>query len=563
MVMESWLNRVGNHVTNAFRTQWKKKSSHERVVIGVLGFEIASLMSKVVHLWQSLSDKQVIRLRNEVINLDGVRKLVSDDEDFLLGLACAEILDNLAFIARSVVRLGKKCSDSALQGFEHLFEEFVKNGTDSCNWEFNLKKIERKIKKMERLISLTSNLYQELEVLSELEQTLRRMQSSNDPNKGNVYEFQQKVVWQRQEIKHLRDVSLWNRGYESTTRLLVRSVFTIFGRIKRVFGLWAPQLGFAGRINESSIRDSLPRSMSVSAYFATPPYQSDPHLPRFSSGPLGKSIMRSGPVNVGREIHAQFMNGGKHLPRKFSGPMKPFKGWVNMGNSSPMLERSPNLNSVSEMPNGDIKKEPNLGFVSNCGWFSKPGLLSSKSKLLNPPPSTLGAAALSLHYANVIIVIEKLVSSPHLIGPDARDDLYNMLPSSIRSALRVRLKSYAKNLASSVYDPGLASEWSGALSKILDLLGPLAHNMIRWHSERNFGQQHLVSKTNVLLLQTLYFANHAKTDSEITELLVGLNYLWRFERELNAKALLECMSSNGFDECLDPKANNGYNECFE
>uniref|UniRef100_A0A5B7C9K3 Uncharacterized protein n=1 Tax=Davidia involucrata TaxID=16924 RepID=A0A5B7C9K3_DAVIN len=33
----------------------------------------------------------------------------------------------------------------------------------------------------------------------------------------------------------------------------------------------------------------------------------------------------------------------------------------------------------------------------------------------------------------------------------------------------------------------------------------------------------------------------------ITELLVGLNYIWRFEREMNAKALFECTN---FMQCL-------------
>ena len=67
-----------------------------------------------------------------------------------------------------------------------------------------------------------------------------------------------------------------------------------------------------------------------------------------------------------------------------------------------------------------------------------PSILSSKHKLLDAPPDTLGAAALALHYANVVIVIEKLVASPHLIGLDARDDLYNMLSASVRAALRER-----------------------------------------------------------------------------------------------------------------------------
>jgi hypothetical protein len=52
-------------------------------------------------------------------------------------------------------------------------------------------------------------------------------------------------------------------------------------------------------------------------------------------------------------------------------------------------------------------------------------------------------------------------------------------------------------------------------------------------------------------VQTLYFANQQKTEATITELLVGLNYIWRFGREVNAKALLDCDSSRTYDEFLD------------
>uniref|UniRef100_A0A0V0HEV6 Putative ovule protein n=2 Tax=Solanum TaxID=4107 RepID=A0A0V0HEV6_SOLCH len=166
----------------------------------------------------------------------------------------------------------------------------------------------------------------------------------------------------------------------------------------------------------------------------------------------------------------------------------------------------------------------------------------SNTKVLKPPTSTLGAAALALHYANLIIVMEKMIRSPQLVGVDARDDLYSMLPNSVRSSLRSRLKG----VGFSASDPVLAGEWKDALQKILGWLSPLAHNMIKWQSERSFEQQNLVPKTNVLLLQTLYFANQEKTEAAITELLVGLNYIWRFEREMNAKALFECTNFNNF-----------------
>uniref|UniRef100_A0A7C9AWW8 DUF668 domain-containing protein n=1 Tax=Opuntia streptacantha TaxID=393608 RepID=A0A7C9AWW8_OPUST len=134
-----------------------------------------------------------------------------------------------------------------------------------------------------------------------------------------------------------------------------------------------------------------------------------------------------------------------------------------------------------------------------------------------------------------------MIKAPHLVGLDAREEVYSMLPNSIRSALRARLKG----VGFSATDQVLAGEWRDALSRILAWLAPLAHNMIKWQSERSFEHHNLMPKSNnVFLLQTLYFANKEKTEAAITELLVGLNYIWRFEREMNAKALFEC--SNNF-----------------
>ncbi|CAN1258312.1 Protein PSK SIMULATOR 3 [Linum perenne] len=167
-------------------------------------------------------------------------------------------------------------------------------------------------------------------------------------------------------------------------------------------------------------------------------------------------------------------------------------------------------------------------------------------------PETLGATALALHYANVIIVYEKLAASPHLISHDARDDLYSMLPASVRNTLRQKLKPYAKSLASSVYDNALAREWNEAIASILEWLSPLAHNMIRWQSDRSFEQQNFVSRTNVYLVQTLFYANQEKTEATIAELLVGLNYLWRSSHEPDAKPIpRECTTGRTFDECVE------------
>ena len=300
-------------------------------------------------------------------------------------------------------------------------------------------------KRVERLVTVTATLHREMDEVSVMEAGLRKavanlqscQQENSSPLEQKIIDLQQRIVWQRQEVKYLKEKSLWNRTFDTVMSILARSVFTTLARIKFVFGL-------------GQFPSSLPRSLSASA-----------------------------------AVH----------------PLK-------------------NLND-----NG--KEFP----------VSKNAFFEPNSKLLKPPMSTLGATGLALHYANLIIVMDKMIKSPQLVGVDARDDLYSLLPNSVRSALRARLRGVGFTAS----DPSLAGEWREAMGRILEWLSPMAQNMIKWQSERSFEQQnYMAPKTNVMLLQTLYFANKDKTEAAITELLVGLNYIWRFEREMTAKALFAC-----------------------
>ncbi|KAL6509468.1 hypothetical protein OROGR_022778 [Orobanche gracilis] len=444
MALEKWLIKVKKTIVHSFDSVRASPSTTEKLVInkskvGVLAFEIAGLMSKFLHLWQSLSDESICRLRAEAICLEGVRKIISDDEAFLLSLACAELVENLKPTAKCISRISKKCKDSSLRSFESLFDEFADSGHDPNNWLLSPKEMESMIKKLDQFVTTTATLRREMDELLALENSLKKSLQSNKEYKNDasiqeekIILLKHKILWKRQEIIYLKDKSLWCRSFDTVTSLLARHVFTILARIKLVFGTGQ---GFA--VSSSALVYPSKNSNTCSS----------------TSGPLMKNT-----------------------PNRFD------------------------------------------------------GFLELNSKILKPHSSTLGAAALSLHYSNLIIVMEKMINSPQLVGVDARDDLYSMLSSSIRLALRARLKG----VGFSASDPVLAADWRDALQKIVGWLLPLAHNMIKWHNERSFEQQNLVPKTNVLLFQTLYFANREKTEAAITELLVGLNYIWRFEREMTA-----------------------------
>ncbi|EPS73879.1 hypothetical protein M569_00874, partial [Genlisea aurea] len=419
--------------------------------VGVLCFEASGLMSKLIHLWQRSSEIGISRLRIESIHVEGVRKIVSNDDAFLLGLACAEMIESLRWIGESIAWISAKCQDPNLRSFRELFHQFADSGRDPHNWLLGSKEMESRIKTMNRLVAATAALQKRMDELLTLENGFRKLVQQQRRHDGDaqrrLIELQQRILREKQEAASLKEKSLWSRSFDTVASHLITSAFTIVARVKLVFGV--------GHVAPLS------RSPSSSSALVYPSESDDSVIHEFSS-------------------------------------------------SSPAIH----------FEDGEEEEE---------------GIFRMNSRKLRPPESTLGAAGLSLHYANLIMLMEKMIRSPQLIGADARDALYSMLPNSIRTSLRARLKGVVGFPAT---DPVLATEWRNALHRILGWLSPLAHNMIEWHNERSFEhRKQLMPRTtdnDVLLLQTLCFANTHKTEAAITEMLVGLNYVWRFRKQMNA-----------------------------
>lgn len=609
-------------------TSKKKGNKTEKVKIGILAFEVANVMSKSMQLWQSLSDQEILRLRTEVIKAEGVLNLVSDNEAVLLSLACMEKLQDLTAVAGAVARLGQKCQEPALHSFEHIYNDLLRQDINLRVLELPHKEMEAKMKKMERYIASTATLYHELEALADIEQAVARLQEDDEVSNGeSLSALEQKAMWQRQEIKYMRDLSLWNHTYDKVVKLLAQTVCTIHGRIISVFG--SPMLGlshvFANQSNgdssrpqwhnrssgsqatSSSPRLSYPQSLgslghhssslnnlssfsleavsrSLSPLGSTTPTEDRglgitelaaqsaravceyrPASPPYSSGsliPRRNSI--SSPIRSSHRPHSSPIRSSG--PITTSGPVsRPFSGPLGVDPPKQFTERS--LNAI-------LQAETTEEFTSALLYVTrhsiKPGHMESpalkqdrqnirelcdpKSRHKMAPWSTLGGAALALHYANVIIILEKMIRYPHTIAQDGRDDLYRMLPKTVRVALRSRLRASMRACEFGKYDSMIAADWKDALERILSWLAPLAHNMIRWQSEHNFEQQQVVSRTNCLLLQTLYFADLAKTEAAITELLVGLNYICGLEQELKQNTVMMeeyALNKDSSDEYLD------------
>ncbi|XP_057732604.1 uncharacterized protein LOC130947909 [Arachis stenosperma] len=590
MVAEAWFVKMGNQVSSNLKhallletSSGKRKQqqhsstikNNDKVTIDILSFEVANVISKTVHLHKSLSDSEISRLRNEILTSEAVRSLVSSDHSYLLDLALAEKLDELNRVAGVVSRLGKKCSVPALQGFEHVYGDIVSGVIDVNELGFLVKHMEGMVRKMDRYVSNTKNLYSEMEVLNQLEQAMNKFQNNQNEESRRV--FEQKLAWQRQDVRHLKEISLWNQTFDKVVELLARTVCTIYARMSVVFGdsaLRKNSIGLAG--------GSPPPECGLVSGQISVPMKSEKlnrnHSGRSGShsGSIGRTVERKGSIGGRPRMDTRRGDLAYLQPEDFVLPCGTSPGRlfmeclslsssvskfdddddsvidhgdrcshsIGLGNNVKKKEQSCHSSGfdhaqISVLFNGDLRAKSGVQSCSTFGPKSRLAVYAS--------PSTLGGCALALHYANVIIVLEKLLSYPHLVGEEARDDLYQMLPTSLRLSLKAKLKSYVKNLA--IYDAPLAHDWKVTLDGILRGLAPLAHNMIRWQSERNFEQHQIVSRTNVLLLQTLYFADKEKTEEAICEILIGLNYICRYEHQQNA--LLDCASSFDFEDCME------------
>jgi hypothetical protein len=557
--------------------------------VGVLALEVAALMSRAAGLWRALDATNLARLRGETIRHEGVRRLVADDDAALLSLALAEMASACRRLSRSVSRLSARCADPLLRRFDALFAALVRCNADPHGLRYAAhKKMDRKARKMQRLVTATVHLCHELDVLAELEQ--HHHQQAHLVGGGRA-ECARLVARQRQEVERLRAASLWARSFDYAVRLIGRSLFTVVARIIEVFDL-EPVARLLSASASASLEDddeeeasSKASRLSWSASFVSGSMQlqsmvypsdavaADADAPRKTVRLRARSgkVTTTGPGagDARRFLMSRRKSLGQQLSVRWPAAGKYLIGCVVMGSSGDAAHLPVSFSYVSSAAgsvdddgdDGDFSSSGIVSFHSQAAEAGGGGDArtttttsvfdaSSRDVVTHPPESSLGAAALALHYANLIMFIEKLAASPLDICPDDRDALYGMLTARLRASLRARLRPSPAAPAPAPAparcccdDPVLAAEWSDTVRRILAWLAPLAHNMVRWETERNFEQRNVASGGDgggtVLLLQTLHFADQRKTEAAVTELLVGLDYMWRHGTDIEAKVRLE------------------------
>uniref|UniRef100_A0A7N0TV86 Avr9/Cf-9 rapidly elicited protein 137 n=1 Tax=Kalanchoe fedtschenkoi TaxID=63787 RepID=A0A7N0TV86_KALFE len=209
----------------------------------VLCFEIAKTMSRLISLYKSLSHNEMDNLKNHIIKAEGVAYLNSKDESYLMSLALAEKLEELDAAADVISRLGRKCCDFGLMRFDLVYADLKLGSIDVGKLDYGSRQVEKVVQKLERYVSTTSMLYTATDSLTELETSDKKLIrwkrnnviGSKPFDKTNFDLFDQKIAFQRKQVQHFRDVSLWSQTLDKSVAPMAQITCIIYARMCKVF----------------------------------------------------------------------------------------------------------------------------------------------------------------------------------------------------------------------------------------------------------------------------------------------------------------------------------------
>ncbi|GLT91999.1 hypothetical protein SLE2022_098580 [Rubroshorea leprosula] len=211
--------------------------------ISILAFEVANTIAGGANLLQSLSEENILFLKKDVLNSEGVQKLVSTDIKELLSVAATDKREELNAFSREVIRFGDLCKDPQWHNLGRYFSKLDMNNS------INKHRAEAETT-MQELITLaqqTSELYHELNALDRFEQDYRQkleeVSSLNLPRRGESLMILHDALKQQTKlVKSLKKKSLWFRtleevyNYEPIVEKLVHIVTFMHQVIFEAFG---------------------------------------------------------------------------------------------------------------------------------------------------------------------------------------------------------------------------------------------------------------------------------------------------------------------------------------
>ncbi|KAK5831645.1 Polyribonucleotide nucleotidyltransferase [Gossypium arboreum] len=206
--------------------------------VSILAFEVANTIAKGASLLQSLSEENIQFLKKEVLQSEGVQKLVSTNMNELQSIAAADKRDELDIFSREVIRFGDLCKDPQ---WHNLGRFFSKLDVDNSLHKQARADAEQTMQELTSLAQYTSELYHELNDLGrfelEVKRKLEEAESLNLPKRGqSLMILQSELKQQRKLVKSLKKKSLWSRTLEEVVEKFVDIVTYMHQAISDAFG---------------------------------------------------------------------------------------------------------------------------------------------------------------------------------------------------------------------------------------------------------------------------------------------------------------------------------------
>ncbi|CAL1377407.1 unnamed protein product [Linum trigynum] len=203
----------------------------------ILAFEVANTIVKGFNLMQSLSKRNIKRLK-ELLPSEGVQNLVSVNTDELLRIFAADKRDELKVFSCEVFRFGNRCKDPQWHNLDRYFEKISKEFAPQRQLQDEAESV---MEVLMILVQNTAELYQELQLLDKLDQEYQRKLSEDDkPGKGQKGDgtaiLRAELKSQKKEVRNLKKKSLWSRSLEEVTGKLVDVVRFLLMEIDDTFG---------------------------------------------------------------------------------------------------------------------------------------------------------------------------------------------------------------------------------------------------------------------------------------------------------------------------------------
>ncbi|WOK92880.1 hypothetical protein Cni_G01572 [Canna indica] len=193
----------------------------------ILAFEVANTIAKGANLWRSLSDENISNLKEEILQSEGVRKLISEDPNELLCIAASDKREELDFFSREVIRFGDLCKDPVWHNLGRYFEKL---SSDITPVEQSKEEIEATMQLLINLAQNTSELYHELHALDRYEQDYRRKLQEEEmiPAAKQESLLNSELKHQKKLVRSLKKKSLWSRNLEEVVEKLVDVVTFLY-----------------------------------------------------------------------------------------------------------------------------------------------------------------------------------------------------------------------------------------------------------------------------------------------------------------------------------------------